>query len=243
MKTSYAIKEEQSEWIVSFSLNGKKRHKNPSKYNWERESNRCLIKSCKNEIHKNKLSGLCADHEYHVADLILHVSKHGKTAIKTLPSHSEIVERLVEWATPRNYPINRFFEELSINMLGNVPDITTLAGKSPLTKYAIPLDELVNTSVIQLVNAHFPTARSTSYQKLKTKAGEFPVRTLAIIFAGLVLCEEANRGDRWFCRNILGKEEKTTQLGGAMPIVYFAARQFPWGVEMKQVLGKILKRW
>ena len=56
-------------------------------------------------------------------------------------------------------------------------------------------------------------------------------------FAGLVLAEEANRGDRWFNRIIRKDETKTSLLGGAMPIGYFASRMFPWGME----LGKAAK--
>lgn len=242
MTTKYKITDPNSPWEISLSLTGKRPHKNSCKYNWDRHSDRCLIKGCKAVISKNRLSGLCDAHANHVADLILEVAQHGKAHLKKLPSHTEIIECLREWSIPRNYSLASFFEDIANNVLGNVPDVTTLANESPLNAHAISIKQLTQTSIMGVIDKHFPIARSTSYQLLHTKAGDFPVRTLATLIAGLILCEEANRGDRWFYRNICKKEEKTTQLGGAMPIVYFAARQFSWGVEMKSVLGRILRK-
>ncbi len=242
MTSKYKITDSYSEWEISFSLTGDRPHKNPCKYNWDRHSNRCLIKGCKVVINRNRLSGLCDKHENHVADLFLEVAQHGKAHIKKPPSHSEIIEQLIEWSNTRNYQLAPFFEELAFNVLGNVPEVTTLANKSPLTSHVSTIERVVQSTVMKTVDKFFPTTNSSSYQILKTKVGDFPVRTLAAIFSGLVLCEEANRGDRWFCRIILKEESKTSQLGGAMPLVYFAARQFKWGVEMKSVLGSILRK-
>jgi hypothetical protein len=242
MKSKYIITDPYSEWEISFSLAGVRPHVNPSKYNWDRRSSRCLIKDCKAVISKNRLSGLCDEHKNHVADLLLEVAQRGKVHIKKPPSHSEIIEQLIEWSNTRNYQLTPFFEELAFNVLGNVPEVTTLAIKSPLTTHVTTIESIVQSTIMKVVDKFFPTTNSSSYQILKTRVGDFPVRILAFIFSGLVLCEEANRGDRWFCRIILKEESKTSQLGGAMPLVYFAARQFNWGVEMKSVLGSILRK-
>jgi hypothetical protein len=148
------------------------------------------------------------------------------------PLHLEIVDKLIEWAGTRNFNLTPLFQDISFNILGNIPDVSTLSGDTVHNGFAPPtLQNLVN-DVILIVNNHLPDFNNSSYQPLSTKQGLIPARILALTFAGLVLCEEANRGDPWFSRIIRKEEFQTEMLGGAMPIGYFAARMFPWGIEI-----------
>lgn len=239
-----------SNWTITIDGSGTKLKINPCKYQTIPKSRNCNILGCKGMVHASSKSGLCPTHKLHTADIVMIVNKSG-SKLKALPSHSEIIDKLMDWAQPRNFKLEPFFERLSFNVLGNIPDSSTLDGMTPLSSapHVPPMNTLIQTHVINLVDEFFPDNNNASYQVLITKVGkkslkqveEIPARILAIIFASLVFCEEANRGDRWFYRTIVKDETKTKFLGGAMPLVYFAARQFRWGVEMKDVI-KVLFR-
>lgn len=109
---------------------------------------------------------------------------------------------------------------------------STLVGKTVHTGITPTTIDLIFDELIKVINNFFPLNNNSSYQPLQTSKGEIPVIVLAFTFAGLLICEESNRGDRWFSKVIRKDESKTTQLGAAMPIAYFATRIFPWGVEM-----------
>ncbi len=229
-----------TDWSISLS-GGLIPQLNPCKYNLQRLSRQCQIRGCSGTFRANRTSGLCDEHLKHTNDLVLAVIRLDVEI--NFPSHIEIIELLIDWAHSRNYRLEPFFEGLGFNILGNIPDVTTLDGVTPLSPIVnTSLPELFNDHVVKVVDQFFPTSNNASYQLLVTRSGvSFPARILAIIFASLVFCEEANRGDRWFYRTIVKDETKTKILGGAMPIAYFAARRFNWGVEMKGVLGTIFR--
>lgn len=233
-----------SAWSIKIEGNGIKRKLNPCKYPSPAPSRDCQIPHCKGTIRINSPSGLCSVHKTHTADLVLSVSHSGTLLVK-VPTHAEMIEQLIDWAQTRNYKLEPFFESLSFNILGNIPDVSTLDGRTRLSSSSttnLPL--FYQKHVLNVINQFFPSSNNASYQVLKTKIStgvieEIPARVLALIFASLVFCEEANRGDRWFYRTIVKDESRASLLGGAMPIAYFAARQFNWGVEMKQVIKKL----
>lgn len=156
--------------------------------------------------------------------------------------HTEIVDKLIEWAKTRNYDLFPLFKDISFNILGNIPDVSTLAQETNHIGFTPPTLQNLLDEVVILVDKHMPDYNNSSYQPLNTKQGNIPARVLALTFAGLILCEEANRGDRWFNRIIRNDESKTELLGGAMPIGYFAARMFPWGIEMGKAAHRFVPR-
>ncbi|MCP9750452.1 hypothetical protein EGI32_05660 [Ferruginibacter sp. HRS2-29] len=168
-------------------------------------------------------------------DLHLSLSNSVGGGTTDVPMHQDIVDSLISWAKPRNFDLNPLFELMSFNALGNIPDVSTLAGDNLHVGYTPPMLQDLLDEMIKVVDNFLPSTNNSSYQILTVGTGvnkrELSARILALTFAGLVLCEEANRGDRWFSRTILKDETKTTMLGGAMPIAYFAARTFNWGVE------------
>lgn len=222
-----------ADWEISIKDNGVagRNKSNPSKLNYLTNDRTCKIVGCGNQINIRRTSGLCDDHLNHEHDLLLELECNG--VIKGAPTHKEIIDALVKWSITRNYNLTPLFSSLSFNVLGNIPDVTTLAGKVTHPSMPILPDvEDIFYELVEVIENFFSEGNNSSFQPLATPKGDFPVIVLAHIYAGLLLCEEANRGDRWFCRMIMKDESRTTQSGAGMSIGYFAKKTFPWGVEM-----------
>lgn len=222
-----------ADWEISIKDNGiiGRNKSNPNKLNYAKDDRTCKIIGCGNQINVRRTSGLCDIHLNHEHDLLLELKYNG--VIKGAPTHKEIIDALVKWSITRNYNLVPLFSNLSFNVLGNIPDVSTLAGK--VTHLGIPplLDlEDIFDNLIEVIENYFPEENNSSFQPLITPKGDFPVIVLAHIYVGLLLCEESNRGDRWFCRMVWKDESRTTQSGAGMSIGYFAKKTFPWGVEM-----------
>lgn len=211
---------------------------NPTRLNLQGLHRTCRHAGCTNIIRVNKTSGFCASHTKHMHDLLFELADSTKTHI-SIPKHIEIINHLISWAKTRNYDLTPLFSALSFSILGNVPDVSTLAGEIKHAGFTPPQVQTLLNETILIVDKFFPDNNNSSYQPLMTTKGKIPARILAIAFAGLVLCEEANRGDRWFWRQIQKDEQKTIYLGGAMPIAYFAAISFPWGIEIGKAAEKM----
>lgn len=225
------IHHEIAGWRLVISDSGALDKKNPNKIDFNCLSRTCLFDGCSNVINIRRTSGLCDVHELHQHDLLLTLT-NPLGVDHSVPSHHDIIECLIEWAGTRNFNLSSFFEKISFSILGNIPDVTSLAGDITYDGIPAPNLESVFSNSLKVPEAFFPITNNSSFQPLNTKVGEIPIVTLAHVFIGLIICEEANRGDRWHCRTVRKDEKKTTQLGGAMPIAYFAARSFNWGIEM-----------
>ena len=204
---------------------------NPNKYNWNQNSRQCHIAGCDNTFNRTRKSGLCNTHVLHTADLLLEVRKTG-TDFGNPPAHFDILDKLLEWATTRHIHLETYVNRIAIKILGNIPDITILDGQhknhlpTPLS-----IQDLVNTCVMPEIEALFSQSeQSWSSQTYTIRGTAYPVRILFIIFAGLMLCEESNRGDRWLYKHVLNMEDKVSQLGGAMPLTYLASRRYDWPI-------------
>lgn len=242
--TTSTINDIKSNWeikITDRTAAGTSFHKNPNKINYLRNSRHCNFTTCPNTIRINRTSGLCDIHEIHQHSLYLELYDYNGTLINA-PLHTEIVDKLIEWAKPRNYDLLPLFKDISFNILGNIPDVSTLAGDTIHIGFTAPTLQDILDEVIIIVDKHMPDYNNSSYQPLATRKGNIPARILALTFAGLIFCEEANRGDRWFNRIIRNDESRTELLGGAMPIGYFAARMFPWGIEIGNAAHRFMPR-
>ncbi|MBC7847835.1 MAG: hypothetical protein H7Y10_15245 [Flavobacterium sp.] len=230
-----SIEKNIADWRITINDNGitGRNKTNTNKLNFLSNDRVCKVVGCTGQIRINKTSGLCTIHEFHEHDLYLELHDPEGNLVSA-PAHKDIIDALIEWSSSRNFGLLPFFSSLSFNTLGNVPDVSTIAGKTIHTGVILPSLDSIYDSLIQVTNNYFPINNNSSYQPLKTPRGDIPAIVLAFTFAGLLICEEANRGDRWFCRIIRKDESKTTQLGAAMPIAYFATRIFPWGVEMNK---------
>ncbi len=229
------------EWNIKISDNfpSTRNHKNPNRYNLDANNRSCNYLDCNNVINVRRTSGLCNQHTNHLHDLFLELDTNGVSI--TPPRHKDIVDALILWSSTRNFSLDGFFSELSFNILGNIPDVTSLSGDIAHETYTnmSSLTDIYNPLRL-IVQRYFPEDNSSSYQMLETRNGNMSAILLANTFVGLLICEEANRGDRWFCRNIIKDESKTEQLGAAMPLSYYAAKSFPWGVELnKKVAHKL----
>ena len=222
-------------WRITISDNGilGRNKENPNKLNYQQSTRTCMYQNCNNTIRINRTSGLCDEHKKHQHDLLLKL-ENPNGAIVSVPSHQDIIDALMTWSLTRNFSLNTFFSNLSFNILGNIPDVSTLAGEVVHPRIELRTLEEIYTSLSPIIHTYFPEDNTSSYQNLSTSRTDISAIVLANVFVGLLICEESNRGDRWFCRNVMRNESKTSQLGAAMPIAYYAAKSFPWGVEMNK---------
>ena len=231
-------------WSIDISdkFPSNRNHENTNKYNWLQNDRVCKYNGCTNTIRVNRLSGLCDIHKNHLHDLFLEV-RNPTGLIITPPRHKDIIDALMLWASTRNFSLDAFFSELSFHILGNIPDVTSLSGDIILSTYpTIPTLTHIYHPLNLIIDKYFPADNTSSYQELYTSAGNMSAIFLANIFVGLLICEEANRGNRWFSRNIINDETKTDQLGAAMPLAYYAAKSFRWGVELNKNVAHKLTR-
>jgi hypothetical protein len=226
--------------VTDLGVTGRNKE-NPSKLNPVRAFNSCQHAGCATVINRRRTSGLCDIHEIHQHDILLELHAPGG-ALVNAPGHVDIVDQLILWARTRNYDLVPLFSDFSFNILGNVPDVSTLAGEVLHGTYVPPSLQQLLDDAVAIVDRYFPDHNNGSYQPLHTNRGDIPARILAITFAALVVCEEANRGDRWFWRQMAKDETKTKFLGGAMPIGYFAARSFPWGIELGKAASLLVPK-
>lgn len=218
-------------WTITISDQGVLSKNNPNKLDFQSSSRACLFNNCGAAINVRRTSGLCDGHQIHQHDLLLSLTDPQGNR-QNVPAHKDIIDFLIEWSKPRNYNLSLFFENISFSILGNIPDVTSLANEVNYTNVIVPnLNTVFNTSIL-VAHKFFPDNNNSSYQPLTTRSAEIPIIVLAHIFIGLIVCEEANRGDRWHCRIVRQDESKTSQLGGAMPIAYYAAKSFNWGIEI-----------
>lgn len=228
-------------WTINIIDNGTagRNQTNPNKLNYLTNDRTCKIIGCSGVINIRRTSGLCDNHTMHQHDLLLNLANPAGSSVN-VPMHKEIIDALILWSSTRNFGLLPFFSSLSFNTLGNVPDVTTLAGGVSHPGIIIPTIDYIYDSLIIVADNFFPRTNNSSYQPLETTNGKIPAIVLAHTFIGLLICEEANRGDRWFSRVVRGDESTSKALGAAMPIAYFATKIFPWGVEMSKYAARNL---
>lgn len=199
----------------------------------------CQFSGCTASFLRTRQSGLCDNHAKHQHDLYLTLFDSHSIPV-TSPRHDVIINHLIEWAKSRNFDLLPFFKDCSFTILGNIPDVSTLSGDIVHNNFTPKsLDDYFDICV-ECVDRHFPEDNNSSYQYITIKGNNFHARLLALTFVGLLLCEEANRGDRWFWREIAQDEKKTNYLGAAMPLAYFASMNFPWGMEIGKAAPKFI---
>lgn len=216
------------------------RHKkNPNKLNFQSNNKNCQYLNCTNTFNIKRQSGLCDDHINHQHDLFLTLYNELNVKVKS-PSHAEIIDNLISWAKSRNFDLLPFFTDCSFTILGNIPDVSTLSHETTHKGFTPKnLNEYLKIC-IEIVDRYFPESNNSSFQLIEIKEVKYPARILSITFVGLLLAEESNRGDRWFWREVVKDETGTTYLGAAMPIAYFAAMNFPWGMEIGKAAPKFI---
>ena len=231
------IVHEIGEWTLRITDNGKKLKDNPIKYYFDETSRSCRREGCGKKLRANS-RGMCDTHQIHEHDLLLVLEDDSGNKLK-VPAHKNIIDCLLEWSRPRNFDLIPFFEDISFSILGNVPDVTSMAKKVRYDNITVPSLQDVFDNAIGIAEKYFPESNKSSFQTLKVKDDDIPIIVLSHIFIALTVCEEANRGDRWYHRHVMGNESETEMLGGAMAIAYFAAVSFRWGMELGKASRKL----
>lgn len=235
MNTSFEIRDSNTTWFHSIELQipAGKSHPNPNKHNHDQQDSSCKVVGCTNIINKRKMSGLCKAHESSVSDLYLKL--YNGTTLHTAPRHLDIIDHLIQWSRDNEAfgRLNHFVHQLSFEICGNIPDVNILSNQ--IRGYSESTDAIqkcIDKCLIE-VEKYLPKENLNSYSIIETKSYRIPVRSLATTFSLLVLCEEANRGDRWFSLKYLGGANKATSNGGLMPLMYYAIRTFGIGFSTK----------
>lgn len=228
------------DWKIRIKGNGTRNQANRNKYNFEKLDGSCRIAGCSNTFRRNRTSGLCDSHSDHTHDLILTLFNPDDVLI-SVPTHQAIIDLIIKWTETRNYDLKPFFAQVSFTILGGIADVTSLGGdiQHGADVQIDTIDDVFNR-LIEVTERHFPAEHTSSHQTLENRGTEFPAIVLIYTILGLLICEESNRGDRWFSRVVMKDEGKTSMLGAAMPIAYFASRSFPWGVELGKAAGKMI---
>lgn len=219
------------DWDIKISDSGGLNKKKPNKLDFNKLTRECLFIGCNEVIRINRTSGLCNLHEFHQHDLLLEVSQDTGTVLFK-PVHKEVIDSMMAWAKPLGYNLTPFFEKISTTIPGNVPDVTSLANDVYYPDHVIPHFKDVYLKSIKDLTLYFPNDESSLNQNVNFHSDIVSITTLSHILIGLIICEEANRGDRWHCKHIRNDEGLTTKLGGIMPIAYYATKSFNWGIEM-----------
>lgn len=225
---------------------GDKKHENKCSYNAHKTSKYCRLLGC-NNTHRNSQTGLCKTHRKNQWDIVIGL-KFKNGTIKR-PSHTEVADSLIDWANQmgRQNDLRAFLSKLSISVLGSIPDTYTLAGlvqrDEPFSPPMLP--ELFETHALPAANELVDPKQTTSFITISaTLQGEefkVPVRALVLTFCWLVVAEEANRGTLRNHIRLGISKPGNAQMGGAMPIAYFATRFFTWGVDLKGPIKKVFR--
>ena len=210
---------------------------NPNKYDFNQTSRVCLYKNCNKKISKSRKSGLCNEHQTHQHDLLLTLKPKDQNSIR--PVHTEVIDDLVEWERIENFDLCHFIEDIKHRIIGNIPDVTSLA--SEVTYKSVKVPSLMNVfdSAVKVVQKHFSNQKELSSKIVSTKNGDIPIIVLATVFVGLIVCEEANRGDRWHCTFVRKDCRQIKNSGGMMPLMYYSSKKFTHDIEM----GKSQKKF
>ena len=236
-------------WRIIIDDSGTIFKKNVARYGEYEKPNTCVFKDC---VTKRKvISGRCHKHQNHRYDAILKLTTPSNIILKP-PSHGTIVKKLTDTCTDNEINIDKFYKFILPKVLGKIPDMTShsretilpklKSGRSPIVKnHKVTFPRIISCAEKYFSNKNYKEFEITFGRKKTDRITEtITTRVLACIFSGLILCEETNRGDRWFCNKVLENANLTTQLGGIMPLRGYAATQYSWKVPLpRTVLNKI----
>ncbi len=224
-------------WTIDITDTGTKFKDNNTWLNHEQTSNQCNYGDCTETFMKTRMSGLCNTHKKHEHDLLLKLTSPDGTILE--PLHQHIIDALISATSNTNINLTNFFSKLSGAIIGNVQDVSTLAGKTVHTNTQTQTLTQIFTTIEPTIEEIFPDHNIENHTLQEIEGiGNISLLALAKTMVGLLICEESNRGDRWFCENIINAPQRTTQLGAAMAIASFATKSFAWEVDFNKATSR-----
>jgi hypothetical protein len=155
--------------------------------------------------------------------------KYPNGEVEKAPPHYKITEWLISWAKNKMgesgfLKLDQFFNELLENVVGKIPDATTLQEcvESNIKDSRIPRPEKIVEMVRGLVDKHFPLEE---FSDVAVGENKVPIRIAAALVAIAYVCEESNRGDLWWFNFHKPKYGKPKRGSAYMPFVYYLLRR------------------
>jgi len=208
---------------------------NKNRYNHEGNYDTCRVRGCNVRLAWNSVIGRCKEHREHQNDLVLFL-KRDNEEINYRPVHLSAIDALLHWADDNSISLSPLFSALSRSIIGQVQDVSILAN-------VIEIDNVEPQSMDALFSTRFEEVNQIAADmdldldsELELDGHQVSLEVVIKVVTGLIVCEEANRGDRWFARELLGDAQLSTAQGGIMPITHFAVKSFDWGMELSSKL-------
>lgn len=229
---------------VVFTNGGKKPKENPSPINIQQNSkfifDTCLVEQCGRPTRKQ--SGLCAGSQHwhmdegekaelkvldHLVDWIGVLNVEGTTRVIPAADHAGVSELLIKWMAKdekKREVADNFIKEVLGAIVGNMKDSTTLQLECERGKNG---HEAWVRSIGQIVDANFDGfADSISWNRGDGVLKDIPVKVIAQLLAIGFAAEEANRGDYWFRKHVLGQPDEAGKRASAyMSATYYLIRR------------------
>lgn len=228
----------ESGFVLELSNHGKKPKENPNPLNPKQAKMKCLIPSCKN--YTKSMFGRCTEHSktkiQHTVDWcgrLIQPKCTREQCLNDILPHDKVIELLVTWmdsVPERQKLMDRFVEDTLEELVGKIPDSTTLQRTLLKKENGILNPDGIIKLIRNLVDRRFPKRKfenvlvsdGTYHEKPLEK---IPIRVAAALIVLAWACEEANRSDLWWIKHFKVKT-KSQRASAYMPSVYYLLRRY-----------------
>jgi hypothetical protein len=240
---------------VKFDNIGSKRKENPNPLNVELKTGklfeRCIVSDCGREVsnmwafclppkkskenpspapprhwHMDEGRRMKMEKPDHFADWIGTLQVVGTDYIVPAADHAGVSELLVSWAGKddrKRTVADKFVTDVLYAIVGEVKDSTTLQleAEKNQKEHQMLVDRLNN-----VVEENFESMDDTvPWERDKEILLRVPIKVVAQLMAVGFAAEEANRGDFWFRKHVLGQSDEDMKRASAyMSATYFILR-------------------
>lgn len=227
-------------FVVEFSNRGNRLHADPGRYrNPGKKKVQCAV--C--EFPKRKTTsqyGVCKEHikhkwMIHKKDWVARIIPPGSSREQFLtkpPSFRDLTDMLIEWTksdVKKQERLDGFFFDIIDKIPGAIPDSTSLQDALEKKETGIVKPEEIILQVQETVDKHFPPTQFkeafVENFKIKINHKRIPLRIIAALLQLAYICEEANRGDRWY-KTRIGKPEDSERAGCFMSAGHYLYRRY-----------------
>ena len=230
----------EHDFIVEFSNRGGLPKDDHCRYrNPEKRYIRCAVSGCLNKTKSRQ--GVCTEHmgdykwQKHKRDWLARIIPPGGTREQYLtnaPGFGDLTEILIGWVNldkKKQERLDGFFFDVMDIVPGGIPDSTSLQESFEKNGVDIMEPEEIVSMVQETVDKHFPPSEFMDVlvenYNIKIEQESIPLRMMAALLQLGYICEEANRGDRWY-KTRIGKPQDIRNAGCFMSAGYYLYRRY-----------------
>jgi len=230
----------EHDFIVEFSNRGGLPKDDHCRYrNPEKRYIRCAVSGCLNKTKSRQ--GVCTEHmgdykwQKHKRDWLARIIPPGSSREQFLtnaPSFYDLTDILIKWAksdVKKQERLDGFFFDIIDKIPGEIPDSTSLQDALEKKETGIIKPEEIILQIQETVDKHFPPMQFKGVFvenfKIKINHKRIPLRIIAALLQLAYICEEANRGDRWY-KTRIGKPEDSRRAGCFMSAGHYLYRRY-----------------